>query len=116
VKWIEAKMGCWPLFDWGDDRVADHVEVLVCKPSVASSVARAAEVLKDYPTVASQVAKFAEAQKGNSSAFITIGGNTSFEGQSGSQSDGGAVAVRVRFVSDVAKNIRGDLGFVRLER
>lgn len=116
VKPAHAKAGDWPLFDWGDDRVADHVETYVCRPGNREALRRALEVLADFPTVRDQVAAFALRAAGRPDAFITIGGNTSFEGMSGSQSDGGAVAVRIRYTGDLVRNVRGDYGIARLER
>ena len=85
VKPERLQRGDWILFDWGQDRTADHVGLW-------------GEWI----------------QKGRT--MKTREGNTSYEGSAGSQSDGGAAAERKRSISDVARNSRGDYGFVRLGR
>jgi hypothetical protein len=87
VKTSEVKRGDWVLFDWGSS-----------KDGVADHVG----IFGEWLTVGQ--------------TFRTREGNTSYEGHTGSQSDGGAAAERVRRITDVARNQRGDLGFVRLER
>jgi hypothetical protein len=87
VKAENLRTGDWVLFDWEGNGVADHVGLF-----------------------GSWIDK-------RSGRMRTREGNTSYEGSAGSQSDGGAAAERTtRTLANVARNPRGDLGLVRLER
>ena len=83
VKPSRAQMGDGALMDWDHDGVADHI------------------------------AMFGYWKGDDFQEFVTREGNTSYEGQSGSQSDGGAAAERTRHVSQLARTARGDLAIVR---